>query len=167
MDSATAHFNLVCLCSAVEGEDEGGAGGDVGVEGEVSVDLFGAEGADREAETCAFADVGRDGEGFEDVFAFVFGDAGACVGHDELMAFGPALTVGEGDLSSFRSVFGRVFEQMGEDLVHFRGVDSRIAFASVEIEGDARIEHRAYSGGDGVAVGLEVHFFEGFFLRRR
>lgn len=61
----------------MDGKDEGGAGGDFRVEGEVAVDFFGTESADGEAETVAFGDVALRREGCEECFAFGFGDTGA------------------------------------------------------------------------------------------
>ncbi len=43
------------------------------------------------AQAGAFAEIGWCGEGLEQIFALVFGDAWAGVGHDELVAFAPRL----------------------------------------------------------------------------
>lgn len=150
----------------MEGEDEGGAGGDCGVEGEGAVDLFGAEGADRETEACAFAYVSGDGKRLEEVFTLVFGNAGTGVGDDELMALCAALAVGKSDFASFGGVFGGVFEQMCQNFLHFGGIDAGITLASVEVEDDARPEHRSDLVGYGVAVWLEVDFFKGLLFGR-
>lgn len=61
----------------MDGQDEGGAGGNFRVEGEVAVDFFGTESTDGEAETVAFCDVALRREGCEEGFALCFGDTGA------------------------------------------------------------------------------------------
>jgi len=69
----------------VEVEDEAGAFGELGIDVEVAVHLQGHLFADGESETVASSEVADLKEWLEDVFAFLFRDAGASIRYQELV----------------------------------------------------------------------------------
>lgn len=93
-------YSRADLC--FEGDDEAGAFGEFGVDGDVAVHLHGHLAADGEAEAVALGEVVELEEGFEDVLTLFLGDEVADVGDDELVLVCAALL----EFEAYVSVLG-------------------------------------------------------------
>ena len=100
----------------MEIQHEAGALGERRIDAELAVHVQGHLSANRQAEAVAQGEVTDLHKRFEQIVALLFRDSVTRVRHQELVDMGATLLVFKPDRSACRRIFGRILQQMEQDV---------------------------------------------------